>query len=37
MGEIRNLWSMAKKKLSEILADENGEIFFGKGKIFQKV
>jgi len=26
MGEIRNVWSMAKKRSSEILADENGEI-----------
>src|SRR6218665_3976195 len=27
IGGIRNLWSMTKKRLSKILADENREIF----------
>jgi len=30
--EIRNLWSMTKKKSSEISADENKEIFQEKVK-----
>ena len=32
-GEIRNLWSMTKKRSSEILADENKEIFREKVKL----
>src|SRR6218665_607380 len=31
--EIGNLWSMTKKRSSEILVNENEEIFLGKGKI----
>jgi len=34
-GEIRNLWSMTKKRSSEILADENDKYF--TFDIFQKV
>ena len=34
-GEIRNLWSMTKKRSSEILADENREIFREKVKFWK--
>ena len=40
IGGIRDLWSMTKKRSSEIFADENQEIFCNKfpesPKIFQK-
>src|SRR6218665_2571991 len=34
-GEIRNLWSMTKKKKSEILAAESQEIFREKVKLLK--
>ena len=34
-GEIRNLWSMTKKRSSEISADENEEIFREKVKFWK--
>src|SRR6218665_2894228 len=36
LGEIRNLWSMTKKRSSEILADENGK-FSRKSQNFSKI
>src|SRR6218665_2574342 len=34
-GDIRNLWSMTKKRSSEILTDENGKIFREKVKFLK--